>query len=115
MRSIGSVASVERTSSSRMTTRPSGFSRSLAIFATNLHGATPAESGLRADLVLDAASDGGTVTEQGPTHGHVEERFVHAQAFDERRVSAEDLEDLLAHLAVALSARRYDDELRAQT
>ena len=43
MRSIGKGARKPATSSGGTTTSPRGFSRSLAIFAANMHGATPAE------------------------------------------------------------------------
>ena len=57
IRSTGNGARNAATSSGT-TTRPSGLSRSLAIFAANLHGATPAEAArpsLGADLVLYSA------------------------------------------------------------
>ncbi len=44
MRSIGNGARKATRSLAGMTTRPSGLSKSLAIFAANLHEATPAEA-----------------------------------------------------------------------
>jgi hypothetical protein len=44
MRSIGSGARNSRTRSGGTTQRPSGLFTSLAIFATNLQGATPADA-----------------------------------------------------------------------
>ena len=81
------------------------MSRSLAIFAANLHGATPADAvspSVVADLALDCARDGLAVAEERAAAGHVEEGLVEREALDERRVAAEDGEDLRADLGVAV-------------
>ena len=98
------------------TVRPSGFSRSEAIFATSLLGATPTEavsSRGGADALLDAARDAHGVALEREARGHVEEGFVERQAFDHRRVLVKDREHLVRDFAVHRHARLHADGVRA--
>ena len=115
MRSIGSGARNAATSGPT-TVRPSGLLTSLAIFAANLDDATPAEHVRPVasnDVLRMRARDRLAVAEERAAAGDVEERLVDREAFDERRVAVEDVEDLRAHLVVAAARRRHDDRLRA--
>ena len=64
------------------------------------------------DVCFDRARNGDPIAEQRLARGHIEERFIDGQPFDERRVPTKDLEDLRAHLAVAVATRLDNDRVR---
>ncbi len=63
------------------------------------------ERGFLKDASLDVRSDLSGRSKQGHARGDIEKRLVQRQAFNERRVAAEDLEDLFRHGLVVRHAR----------
>ncbi len=110
-RSTGSGARNADSSPEGTTTRPSGFPRSDATFATNLFDASPADavspvSAWIRVLIRRTVSTGSPNSDSVPVRSR--ERLVHRDLLHERREGREELHDLGGDPLVASACRRAE-------